>query len=182
MHWVGLDGFNSSTVEQDGVESDCNGSTPAYSAWWKTFPGNSIQQLLQRENAGDAVIASVYFNSASGARHQQQPRPHRRSGEEALNLFGKACWSPVYLREQLSSIISQAPSSGSILPLADYGIESFVNVKIDGQEQAEGRHQLVQLEARQDPPISATTNHFAAPPSRVSNCSHAFSNTWKDVS
>ena len=42
--------------------------TPAYSAWWETFPGNSIQTVFS-VNAGDAVTASVYFNSASGAHH-----------------------------------------------------------------------------------------------------------------
>src|SRR5450755_1129895 len=65
VHWVGLDGFNSGTVEQDGIESDCDGSTPTYSAWWETFPCNTIQTVFSLK-PGDAVIASVYFKSTSG--------------------------------------------------------------------------------------------------------------------
>ena len=101
VHWVGLDGFNSSTVEQDGVESDCNGSTPAYSAWWETFPGNPIQTVFS-VNAGDAVIASVYFNTASGTHHNKYNLvlTDVTSGQ-SFNLW-KACASGVHLQEQLS--------------------------------------------------------------------------------
>ncbi len=28
--WIGLDGYNNSTVEQTGSEVDCSGSTPEY--------------------------------------------------------------------------------------------------------------------------------------------------------
>src|SRR5450755_2051675 len=65
VHWVGLDGAGGTnpTVEQDGIESDCNGSTPEYTAWWETFPGNSIQPVASIDlSPGDAVIASVFYN------------------------------------------------------------------------------------------------------------------------
>src|SRR5262245_38418315 len=31
--WVGIDGFNSNTVEQTGTDSDCQNGTPTYYAW-----------------------------------------------------------------------------------------------------------------------------------------------------
>ncbi len=180
VHWVGLDGFNSSTVEQDGVESDCNGSTPAYSAWWETFPGNSIQTVFS-VNAGDAVIASVYFNSASGAHHNQYNLvlTDVTSGQ-SFNLW-KACASGSTCENSSAEIISEAPSSGSILPLADYGIESFVNVKITDKSKQKGGISSSNWKHDKILQISAATNHLLASPSRLYG-SHAFSNTWKDVS
>ncbi len=39
--WVGLDGYASNSVEQLGADSDCNGQTPTYYAWWEMFPNPS---------------------------------------------------------------------------------------------------------------------------------------------
>src|SRR5580698_7539684 len=40
--WVGLDGYNSTSVEQLGTDSDCNGSTPSYYAWYEMYPNPSV--------------------------------------------------------------------------------------------------------------------------------------------
>ena len=32
--WVGLDGFNSNTVEQTGSDVDCSGGSPVYYSWY----------------------------------------------------------------------------------------------------------------------------------------------------
>lgn len=39
--WLGLDGYDSSTVEQIGTEADCSKGKPVYYAWWELFPGAS---------------------------------------------------------------------------------------------------------------------------------------------
>ena len=36
--WVGLDGFNSTTVEQTGSEVDCSGGSPVYYSWYEMYP------------------------------------------------------------------------------------------------------------------------------------------------
>src|ERR1700721_1083408 len=40
--WVGLDGYNSSTVEQTGSEVDCSGSTPEYYSWYEMYPAYPV--------------------------------------------------------------------------------------------------------------------------------------------
>ena len=40
--WVGLDGYNSSTVEQTGSEVDCSGSTPQYYSWYEMYPAYPV--------------------------------------------------------------------------------------------------------------------------------------------
>ena len=36
--WVGLDGYNSNSVEQTGSEVDCSGSRAVYYAWYEMYP------------------------------------------------------------------------------------------------------------------------------------------------
>jgi hypothetical protein len=40
--WVGLDGYNGSTVEQIGTSSDCDGTTAVYSAWYEMYPAPPV--------------------------------------------------------------------------------------------------------------------------------------------
>src|SRR5581483_2687801 len=59
--WVGIDGFNSSTVEQTGSEVDCIGGRAEYVAWFEMFPGPS-QNYSNTVRAGDHFNATVTFN------------------------------------------------------------------------------------------------------------------------
>ena len=61
-HWIGLDGWSDSTVEQDGVAGFCNAGTPQYDAWWEMYP--SGLQLAFVLNAGDAISSEVTYTSA----------------------------------------------------------------------------------------------------------------------
>jgi hypothetical protein len=36
--WGGIDGWGSNTVEQTGTDSDCDGDTPSYYAWYEFYP------------------------------------------------------------------------------------------------------------------------------------------------
>src|ERR1700761_8860067 len=38
--WVGLDGYNSDSVEQTGSDSDCSGGTPDYYGWYEMYPAD----------------------------------------------------------------------------------------------------------------------------------------------
>lgn len=61
-NWVGLDGFNTSTVEQDGTFAACGGAhhmKPYYTAWIEMFPAPSKRQFWVK--AGDTMRGSVRF-------------------------------------------------------------------------------------------------------------------------
>jgi hypothetical protein len=60
--WVGLDGFQDSTVEQGGTFEYCNGYTPEYWAWWEMYPTNDIQ-FKYSVFAGDFMTATVKYTS-----------------------------------------------------------------------------------------------------------------------
>ena len=62
-NWVGLDGFNDETVEQDGTFAYCGGpnwTTPQYSAWYEMFPAGSVNVF--KVKPGDVIDATVSYS------------------------------------------------------------------------------------------------------------------------
>jgi hypothetical protein len=65
--WIGIDGDPSSTVEQDGTESDCLNGTPSYDAWYEMYGDSAVNNGSEVElstttypvSPGDAMSASV---------------------------------------------------------------------------------------------------------------------------
>jgi hypothetical protein len=63
-NWVGLDGFNNTTVEQDGTAATCSGTgntTPVYTAWYEMFPAGSVNVFTV--SPGDTINTSVSFSN-----------------------------------------------------------------------------------------------------------------------
>jgi len=56
--WVGLDGFSSATVEQDGTASQCFEGTPVYYSWYEMYPAGTVE-VGASVTAGDKISASV---------------------------------------------------------------------------------------------------------------------------
>jgi len=62
--WVGIDGYSSSTVEQIGTDSDCDGLTPTYYAWYEFYPAPSYNINSLTISPGDKISASVTYNGS----------------------------------------------------------------------------------------------------------------------
>jgi hypothetical protein len=58
-HWVGLDGWNDGTVEQDGVGSFCVNGSPTYFAWYEMYPASPTIEFYL--NPGDSISSTVDF-------------------------------------------------------------------------------------------------------------------------
>jgi hypothetical protein len=56
--WVGVGGYNETTLVQDGVEADNHSGTPAYQAWTEILPAASVPLTLT-VHAGDKIHATV---------------------------------------------------------------------------------------------------------------------------
>ena len=64
--WVGLDGYNDQTVEQDGTFAWCGGAndtTPKYEAWYEMFPAGSVSVFAV--HPGDIIDASVSYSDST---------------------------------------------------------------------------------------------------------------------
>jgi Peptidase A4 family len=63
--WVGIDGFSSDSVEQDGTLILCDGGTASYYSWWEMYPTNDIQVVGETVAPGDKITASVTRSGTS---------------------------------------------------------------------------------------------------------------------
>jgi hypothetical protein len=113
--WVGIDGYNNSTVEQLGTDSDCDGTTPTYYAWYEFFP-NPPKTLGITVSPGDKMSASVSYASGKFTLEIADHTTHRlvKIGKKLTAARASAEW------------IAEAPSSsGGVLPLTDFTSVSF---------------------------------------------------------
>ncbi|WP_262060549.1 G1 family glutamic endopeptidase [Streptomyces sp. STR69] len=60
--WVGLGGYNSSTVEQIGTEADCSNGTPVYYAWYQFYP-DQRHTFSEPVHPGDELTAFSAYNA-----------------------------------------------------------------------------------------------------------------------
>jgi hypothetical protein len=60
--WVGIDGWETDTVEQTGTDSDCDDGTPSYYAWFEFVPASGVTITSVPVSPGDQVSAEVVFD------------------------------------------------------------------------------------------------------------------------
>ena len=61
--WVGIDGFGSDTVEQDGTLAECYLGTAYYYTWWEMYPQVDIEVVGETVKPGDHIAASAVHSS-----------------------------------------------------------------------------------------------------------------------
>src|SRR3984885_7556897 len=64
--WVGLDGYSSDSVEQDGTDTDCVNGKPQYYGWYETYP-NPSYNFGSTVQPGDTMTASVTTRAATNS-------------------------------------------------------------------------------------------------------------------
>ena len=136
--WVGLDGFNSNTVEQTGSEVDCAGGSPVYYSWYEMYPAFPVN-FSNTVRPGDKFFGSVTFNGGSSYTLVLQDITQGWKHTVHKSLTGAANSS--------AEVIAEAPcctASGGILPLANFGTVNFSNAKANGS--AIGNSSPVQID------------------------------------
>ena len=124
--WIGIDGFNDTSIIQAGTEQDSVGGTASYSAWWTTSANGYVGQTISEPvQPGDAVTATISDGTdgwtvtvadATAGWTYTSPTPIAYTGPGT-----SAEW------------IMEAPSVGTRpLPLADYGTLTFTGAEVNG--------------------------------------------------
>jgi peptidase A4-like protein len=122
--WVGLDGYNSKTVEQTGTEVDCVSGHARYFGWFEMFPAFPVN-FSNTVRPGDHFTGSVTF---TGSGHYTLVLKDTTRG-----------WSHTVHKTRTGAhhssaeVIVEAPSSSTgILPLTNFGTAHFHNAKVNG--------------------------------------------------
>ena len=111
--WVGIDGYSSSSVEQDGTLAECYRRTAYYYTWWEMYPANSIQVVGSTLRPGDSITASVV---RSGSSYTLKVTDSSRSGNNVNTTQSCAGCA-----NSSAEWIAEAPSgSGGVEPLSDF--------------------------------------------------------------
>jgi len=112
--WVGIDGYSSSSVEQDGTILECYLGGAYQFSWWEMYPTNDIQVVGESVAAGDHISASVVRTGTSY-------RLAVTDSTHTANSFSttQTCSS---CANTSAEWIAEAPSGSSgVEPLANFG-------------------------------------------------------------
>ncbi|HEY0718005.1 MAG TPA: G1 family glutamic endopeptidase [Streptosporangiaceae bacterium] len=124
--WVGLDGYNSNSVEQTGTDTDCAGRTPEYYAWYEMYPAGSVE-INHTVRPGDQISASVTYTGSSSFTLRIADSTEGWTYSTSKKLSGAPRSS--------TEVIAEAPcctANGGILPLADFGTVNFTGSTANG--------------------------------------------------
>lgn len=159
--WVGLDGYNSNSVEQTGTDSDCSGRTPQYYGWYEMFPAFPVN-FSNTVRPGDSMSASVTFSGTSTFTLVLHDATQGWTQTITKNQTG--------LARSSAEVITEAPSSNSgVLPLADFNTINYSTSSANGTS----------LGSQSPIAITMVNNSGTAKDSTSSISSGgAFSNTW----
>lgn len=168
--WVGLDGYNSNSVEQIGTDSDCTGrNRPSYYAWYEMYPAGSVETSLSVK-PGDTLSAEVSVKGSTYTLRLVDSRggTYTTTKTSSGDADSSAEW------------IAESPEicnfySCSLAQLADFGVVNF------GSASATAGSVTGPISAFTSNEIVMTTSNgtVRAQPSALTAGGSAFSDTWK---
>jgi hypothetical protein len=134
--WVGLDGFNSATVEEDGFADECTSATSQnYFGWYEMYPDSAV--AVTGPKPGDALLASVYFNPSTG---QYTLGVSDLTQHDAGFSVTESCPAGSSCANSSAEVITAAPSGGVAAgyDLADFGAVEYTNTAVTSRAGARG--------------------------------------------
>jgi len=164
VFWVGIDGFTSGTVEQDGTLAECNHGAASYFSWWEMFPTNNIQVVGSSVSPGDSISASVVRSGSSYTLKLTDSTHPADSFSTAQTCSTCANSSAEW--------IAEAPSSGSrILPLANFGTWTETGATVNAK--------VITSFADDELTMVDNSGTVKAQPGPLNGSGNGFSVTWK---
>ena len=180
VQWVGIDGYGSSTVQQDGTETSCAGSTPQYSAWYEMY--------------GDASVNSGYMVTLSPSTYHVAPG----NSISASVLLSGGLWTLKVIDTTagwtFSTVIASptpAPSDASAevivespvvctgtcseASLANFGAVTFTNASITSSSTGTGSITSSSVTAIE---CNDSSNNVMMSPGVLSGGGTSFTDTW----
>ncbi|MBV9795431.1 MAG: hypothetical protein JO016_16000 [Actinobacteria bacterium] len=157
--WVGLDGYNSDSVEQTGTDSDCSNGSPDYYGWYEMYPADPVY-FTNPVSPGDSMSASV---AVSGTSYTLTLTDSTQGWTQTENETGSYSNSS-------AEVITEAPSSSTgPLPLADFGTVNYSAASANGTSMSSQNPTSITMVGSSGDQLDSTS---------AIDGSGDFSNTW----
>jgi len=161
--WVGLDGYNSDSVEQTGSDSDCSGGTPDYYGWYEMYPADPVY-FTNPVSPGDSMSAAV---TVSGTSYTLTLTDSTQGWTQTENETGS-------FSNSSAEVITEAPSSeAGPLPLADFGTINYSASAANGTSLGSQNPTSITMVGSSGDQLDSTSGIDGA---------GGFSNTWQGAS
>jgi hypothetical protein len=168
--WVGLDGFSSDTVEQDGTLVECYYGTVYQYTWWEMYPTNDIQVVGETVQSGDSIYAVV---SRTGDSYKLAVTDYTHTGDSFSTT--QTCSD---CSNSSAEWIAEAPSGSSgIYPLADFGKWTLTSSSV-----ANDITGVISSFPCTEVTMVDSSGKVQAQPSALNSGGSSFSVTWKSGS
>jgi hypothetical protein len=166
--WVGIDGFSSGSVEQDGTLIQCYLGTAYYYTWWEMYPSNAIQVVGQTLRPGDKITASVV---RSGASYTLKVTDASRSGDSFSTT--QSCSG---CANSSAEWIAEAPSGASgVYPLSDFHSWGLTSATV----KAGSRSGVISTFPDDEITMVDSSRNTEAKPGALNSGGNAFTVTWQ---
>ncbi len=177
--WIGIDGYGSDTVEQDGTEANCFSDHASYDAWYEmygdtaVYGGNEVE-LDEVVEPGDSMTASVSVSAGEwtlaisdvtqGWNYSTAPIPFA-AAQSSAEWIGE--------RPEVCS------SSCSLTRLANFGSFAFTNATataggVSGPISSFGSYSAIEM-------VGSSNDELAAP-GQLDATGESFTDTWYALS
>lgn len=173
--WIGLDGANDGTVEQDGSLSWCFEGKATYFTWYEMFPAGTIS-VGTSPWPGDKIVTSIVARS-SGANNSYTMKLADDTRRKNSFTITKSCAKTTCLDESAEWVAERPEFEIGIAPLADYGKWTMTGGTVTAKGKtgpitsASPTEELAMIDATQSYVLSNTSGLTAG---------KTFSTTWEN--
>jgi hypothetical protein len=121
--WVGLDGFSTDTVEQDGTSSQCFEGVALYYSWYEMYPAGTVE-VGTTVVAGDSIKASVTRSGTSYTLALTDSTHSANSFTETATCAASTCL------DESAEWITERPeyATTGIVPEAQFTTDKFSSI------------------------------------------------------
>ena len=166
--WVGIDGYSSASVEQDGTLIESYEGTVYYYDWWEIYPENDVQ-VVDSVSPGDHITSTV---TRSGSRYTLSvtDSTHTADSFSTTQTYSGAA-------DSSAEWIAEAPSGSSgVYPLTDFGTWTDSSSSVTEGSTSGVISSFTDDEITQ---INGTTSAVEDQPGSLNSSGNGFTATWK---
>jgi hypothetical protein len=170
--WVGIDGYSSTSVEQEGTIIECVGGTASYFSWWEMYPSNAVQIVGTTVKPGDHISASTIRTGTSYKLTVTDSTTPANSFSTTQTCAATTCV------DSSTEWIAEAPSgSTGLFPLAKFGTWTLKAATVTNGTK---KGTIKTFPDSQITMVSATAPHpVKALPGALNTTGNSFKVTWK---